>query len=101
MNPATTQTALNARPNPVSAGATLTLTAQVTTQAPGLGVPEGKVQFRIDGNRIGSPVMVVNGRATLTITVSLNPGRHGVRAFFLGSSDYVASTSPALPLTVQ
>lgn len=61
----------------------------------------GKVQFTIDGHKLGGPVSLSGGRATYTISYVLTIGRHTIRATYLGSASYLASTSHAYTQTVN
>ncbi len=97
-----TTTALHASVNPAAAGTPLTLTAQVTANAPGSGNPTGTVTFR-DGTRtIGTGTLgVVGGITEATITLSnLTVGQHVFTAVYAGSSNYVGSISNTLHETV-
>jgi hypothetical protein len=53
-----------------------------------------------NGVAIGSPVPVVNGVATLN-TNALTPGSRAIRAIYTGNSNFTASTSGAVNLTVN
>ena len=101
VDPAPTTTRVSALPDPTSDGATVRLSATVTTQAPGHGIPDGSVQFVIDGHRVAPQAALVNGHATLTINLSLRSGDHALRAFYVGSPDFAASSSATWPLIVQ
>jgi hypothetical protein len=98
---APTATQVSASPNPVSRGHSLTLSATVVTLRPGRGVPTGKVQFVIDGTKLSPQVRLVDGTATLTFTVALGPGSHLVRAFYVGTNGFGASSSASYLLYVK
>ena len=80
---------------------TLTATATVTdTTMPATVVNSGSVQFKVDGNNVGSAVNVSgSGVATATIstgslTASATPGTaHTVTAVYTGGNTYGSSTS--------
>jgi hypothetical protein len=99
-----TVTTLGSSANPLSAGATLRLTAAVTL-APGAtayGALTGTVTFYDGSTAIGSgPVTInANGQATLSIT-TLTVGSHALTVRFNGNTDYAASTSAPISQTVQ
>jgi hypothetical protein len=62
-------------------------------------VPTGQVQFKVDGNPIGSPVDLTDGLAQL-VTGAIPAGTHAVTAEFLGSDGYAASVSPTTTVTI-
>lgn len=64
-------------------GQALTLTATVTAQGPGVGIPVGTVQFAIDGTNVGSPANVgANGQATLLLPTQLAVNTYSVTATY-------------------
>ncbi|WP_425455119.1 Ig-like domain-containing protein [Actinoallomurus bryophytorum] len=74
---------------PVSFGATVKATT-------GTAVPTGLVVFA-DGRKVilGAVALDGAGHAVLT-TSALSPGIHRIRAVYLGTTDFVGSTSPRL-----
>lgn len=84
---------LNATPNPVLYGATVTFTATITPGA------SGTVTFK-DGNAVLGTVAVNNGTAILT-TRSLTTGLHSITAFYGGDGSYQPATSSTLTQTVN
>jgi len=100
VNPATTTTALVASPNPSTYGQTVTFTATVTVQSPGVGAPTGTVSFYVfdPGGSCSSP----NGKLLYGKTLSsgsasvmynkLTAGSHAVTACYAGNADFVGST---------
>jgi uncharacterized protein YjbI with pentapeptide repeats len=95
-----TTTTLSASGNPVTAGASLTLTATVD---PPEGAPTGTVRF-LDGSAVlGSATLVANDAtssvAALTITAP-STGTHTIVAVYGGDGAYAGSTSASLTLTV-
>ena len=79
---------------------TLTATATVTVTAGGAAATSGSVQFKVDGNNVGSPVTVSgSGVAAATIstgslTASATPGTaHTVTAAYTDGNTYGSSTS--------
>src|SRR5439155_1477159 len=75
VNKADSTTAVTSSANPVCASDSITFTATVSPVAPGSGTPTGSVQFRVDGNNVGT-VTLTNGIATYTTTLS--SGSHTV-----------------------
>ncbi|MFJ5837569.1 Ig-like domain-containing protein [Streptomyces shenzhenensis] len=92
-----TTTSLAVSPNaPVAAGTPVTLTAAV-----GPAGAAGQVQFRDNGQALGSAVTVSGGEAKLT-TSALGAGNHSLTAVFTPSSTaYNGSTSSAVAYTVE
>ena len=79
-------------------GQLVTLTAQVTPNAPGSGTPSGLVTF-FDGSTVLGTGSVSADVATL-VTGDLTPGKHIVTASYGGDSDFDTSASGPLTLTV-
>ena len=95
--PAATSTTLSATPNPVAAGAAVTLTANVASVA---GTPAGSVTF-FDGTTTLATVTLTSGVATLS-TSSLSAGTtHTLTASYAATANFAASTSPAVALVVN
>jgi hypothetical protein len=78
-------------------GQPVTFTATI---APASSGETGTVQFKVDGNNVGSPVTVSNNVATYTTTSPLSVGGHGVTAVYSGDSSFSGSTSPAFTQNV-
>jgi hypothetical protein len=91
--PVPTITLVGASPNPVTFGSSVTLTATVTPNPAG-----GTITWTdtlVVGTAIGvSPVDAGTGVATITVT--LDPGPHGIQAAFGGSPGFAPSTSTSL-----
>jgi hypothetical protein len=83
-------TALATSVNPVIVGHPVTFTATVTGSS-----PTGTVQFMDGGGRLGSPVTLAAGVATLT-TSTLAAGTHFLTAVYSGDSANPTSTSGVL-----
>lgn len=84
-----------------SVGEQATFTANVK-HSTNQNVNEGTVQFQLGGANIGSPVNVSNGVATLQYTIPSNVSSGAeIRAYFLETSTYAASTSNAGTLTLR
>ncbi len=77
--------------NPALPGSSVTFTATLSAVAPGAGAPSGTVNFRIDGNVIGSGSLS-GGIATFS-TSSLTHGSHTVKAEYAGSLNFVGTTN--------
>jgi hypothetical protein len=83
-----------------AAGQAVSFTARVTPTS-GAGLPEGAVQFSIDGSALGAPVPLINGSATLPPVTSLAAGNHSITASYLDTPDFAASTSGTFTHTVE
>jgi hypothetical protein len=84
-----------------AAGQAVSFTATVTPTNGGTDVPQGSVQFKIDGVNIGAPAPLIKGVATLPPITSLAGGNHSVVATYLDTPDFATSTSNTLTHTVQ
>ncbi len=97
VNAFATTTALAALPASPQAGATVVLTATVTSAS---GTPDGSVVFS-DGNiQLGSRALDSNGVAVLNTTFS-SQGPHSLTAAYRANAAYAGSVSPVLGLTVN
>lgn len=74
----------------------ITLTANVSGS---LGDPTGIVEFRDDGNLLGSRTL--NGGSATFDTNSLSPGRHSLSVHYGGDDTYQAGVSETLVYTVH
>lgn len=95
--PAPTVAVLTAAPNPVAAGAAVTLTASITSAA---GTPSGSVTFFDGAASIGS-ANLNSGIATLTTSTLAAGTTHNLTASYAATTGYPASTSPAVALVVN
>lgn len=78
-----TSTALSSSANPSDLTQTVTFTATVTT---GSGTPSGTVQFKDNGNNLGTPVTLnASGVATFS-TSALTVGTHTITAEYSGNA---------------
>jgi sugar lactone lactonase YvrE len=97
--------ALTNPPNPLTAGAPVTLTATVGTGS-GTASPGGTVTFYAGTDALGNPnevgfKPVVKGAATLTVVTGLPKGSVTIFAVYSGdSTNYTPSTSPAITAVV-
>jgi len=94
---AATTTIVTSSLNPSTHGQSVTFTAKVT---PGTsGTPTGTVTFKDGSTTLGSKTLS-GGAATFALT-TLASGTHSITAVYGGSTDYAASTSPALSQVVH
>ena len=86
--------------SPVSpvAGQSVTLTATVSAVAPGSQTPTGTVQFFNGGTSIGTATLV-SGAGSIT-TSTLAAGANSITAQYLGDSNFIGGTSPAVNVTL-
>ena len=96
---ASTTTAVTPSDNPSVYGESETFTATVSSVSPGSGTPAGQLTF-YDGTMAVDTENLVNGTASYT-TSSLTLGGHTITAQYLGSTDFIASTSTAFTQTVS
>ena len=90
---AATTLTLTSEPNPAIFGQTVAVTATVAVVAPGVGTPDGSVQFFVDGNPSGSPVTLdAAGQASILLS-SLPAGTYSITATYHGSTNFAASNS--------
>jgi len=82
-------------PATVVHGQSTSFAAHVTA-AEGTGVPTGTVQFKVDGNNLGSAVAVDGaGNANSINTSTLSTGSHAITAVYSGDTTFKTSTSAA------
>lgn len=96
IDPTATTTTLAAAPNPATTGAAVTLTANV---ASGAGAPGGQVTFLEGATTLGTGTLTAG--AASFVTASLSEGTHTVHAEYVGNTDYVASSSTDVVVTVN
>lgn len=94
-----TVTTLASNANPVTAGQSITFTANVVTIGQTL-VPAGTVTFLNGSTVLGMASLNSSGLATLT-TSSLEAGNHTISANYAGNATTAASSSAPLPETVN
>src|SRR5207253_1113425 len=97
--PVATTTIVSSSLNPSVFGQSVSFTATVTPQS-GSGTPTGTVQFVIDGNNFGNPVVLSGGSATSAATSGLSAASHAIGALYSGDGSFTASTG-ALNQTVN
>jgi hypothetical protein len=94
--PISTVTSLKVDTKTATFGQSVTLTATVTSSD---GVPTGTVTF-FDGNQVlGEVALDPKGHASLTVT--LDPGKHALRASFAGIAPFTDSASATLTETIK
>ncbi|MGA2246322.1 MAG: YDG domain-containing protein [Verrucomicrobiota bacterium] len=81
--------------NPASSGTNVTFSVAVSAVAPGAGAPTGTVNFRIDGNVLGSGTL--SGGVTALTTNTLMRGAHTVVAEYAGDGNFLGSTNSLSP----
>jgi hypothetical protein len=97
--PAATATVVSTTPNPSVYGQAVTLVATVALQGQhGAVTPTGTVTFVVDGVNQSPAALSSSGVASL-VTSSLKVGSHTVRALYSGTASFLASSSPAVPLS--
>ena len=98
--PVSTQTVLSSSANPSVAGQTVTFTAIVSSASSTAGVPQGTVQFSVNGAATGAPVALSASGQALYSTVSLADGQSSITAVYSGNSSFDGSTSASLVQSV-
>jgi hypothetical protein len=96
---AATKASLTASAAQVTSGQAVTFTASISPVS-GSGVPTGSVKFNDGATQIGTGTLNSSGAATF-ITSSLSVGSHSVTAMYSGDTNFSASTSAAVPVTVS
>lgn len=95
---ADTTSLLSVPPDPSTYGQSVTLTATVTPNAPGGGVPTGTVTFAANGTSLGTAILSA-GQATFS-TSALPVGSPMLTATYGGSASFFSSASIAIPKAV-
>jgi glucuronoarabinoxylan endo-1,4-beta-xylanase len=101
----TTATVLTATPNPVAAGATVTLKAVVTRTSQGAaGIPGGTVNFYAGPTLLNSTPVTLNSQGQASFSASssgLAAGSYPVQAKYSGENGDNASTSSTITVVVN
>jgi hypothetical protein len=97
-SPGSTETTLAASATTVAAGQNVTLTATVAASS-GSSTPTGTVTFLDGMTSLGTGTLNASGVATFS-TTSLAVGTHSLTASYGGATNFSASTSTAVTLTV-
>ncbi|MGD0959691.1 MAG: Ig-like domain repeat protein [Methylomonas sp.] len=91
---ANTAIAVSSSAGMVTAGQSLTLTANVSGNS-----PTGTVQFYLNGQALGAPVAVSNGVAVLTTSIAVT-GQDTITASYSGDNSNAAASSAGITETV-
>jgi hypothetical protein len=97
---AVTTTALTASAATIAGGASVTFTATVTGASGSTGTPTGTVTFLDGATTLGTGTLNASGVATYSSS-ALAAGAHSITAQYGGDSNFAASTSKAVTVTVQ
>lgn len=93
VNPANTSTTVSVSANGATVfGNNLTFSVTVSANAPGAGSPTGTVQFQVDGQNFGNPILLDASNSATFITSSLPVGGHNIIAVYGGDAQFNAST---------
>ena len=97
-----TATTLSANQNPISVGATLTLTAVVSaiSSSGNGGAINGNVVFSDGSTTLGTAPVDVSGHATISLN-TLSAGSHSIIASYVGNTNYASSHTAAMVEVVQ
>jgi hypothetical protein len=94
--PVSTQTVLTSSANPSIAGQIVTFTATLSSASPTVGIPQGTVQFSVNGTQVGAAATVNSSGQAQYATAALADGQSSVTAVYSGSSTFLGSTAVAL-----
>jgi hypothetical protein len=97
---AATTTALTASSATITAGGSVTFTATITGASGSTGTPTGTVTFLDGTTTLGTGTLSASGVATYA-TTTLAAGAHSITAQYGGDTNFAASTSTAVAVTVQ
>jgi hypothetical protein len=86
-----TTTTVRSSVNPSNIGQNVIVTATVTADSAFAGVPEGTVQFFVDGTAFPALVTLSDGSASVSLT-ALGVGTHAVTAIYSGDDIFAEST---------
>ncbi len=96
-----TTTALTPSTSTPTAGSPVTVTAAITPSTTGTTPPTGTVTFTVDGTSAGVQTVVSGSPSTASISLSsLTSGAHIIVGTYSGDTNYAASTSPGITVTV-
>ena len=99
-SPTSTATTLTASAPAISSGQSVTFTATVTPSS-GTVTPAGTVTFTDGTTALGTSGLNGSGVATLTTTALTASGSHSITASYSGNSNFVASTSAPVTVSVS
>jgi hypothetical protein len=98
--PAATTTALTASAATITVGGSVTFTATITGASGSTGTPTGTVTFLDGTTTLGTGPLNTSGVATYAAG-TLATGAHSITAMYGGDTNFAASTSTAVTVTVQ
>lgn len=87
---ANTNTSISCAPNPANTTQAVVCTATVGPQLPSLAIPQGPVDFTVDGSPLPSVLLDLSGQATITVPPLLL-GPHAFDANYMGNSNFNGS----------
>ncbi len=93
---ANTQVSIITSINPGVESTGLIFTASISVVSPGTGNLTGYLQFEIDGENVGEPTVIQDGKAYSATISNLSEGNHAVKAIYLGDDLFNGSESDAL-----
>ncbi|OWK44011.1 putative internalin [Fimbriiglobus ruber] len=94
-----TSTDLSVPPGPFVSGQAIVLTATVTAEGLGSGIPTGPVKFYDGTVDLGTGTLGTDGEATVTVT-GLGAGSHTLTADYESDTNFLGSTSADVTTTV-
>ena len=105
VNQSATTSTVVASPSPAVFGQSVTLTATVAASGSGTGTPTGTVTFMDGSTALGTATLNGSGIATINVPNGSVPdlavGAHSITASYAGDTNFAASTSAAVALTVN
>jgi len=94
VNQASVSYALSSTPAHPVPGQAVTVTATLTAQAPGAGVPTGTLTFFVDGVQVPGTAPTLSGGIAKSVLTFAAAGAHVVTETYSGDADFRGSTSP-------
>ncbi len=82
--------------NPALPAQPVSLSLNLSAVAPGVGIPTGTAQFKMDGTNTSGPVSLSGGTASFT-TAALAHGVHSVAAEYAGDGNFLGTTNSLSP----
>ena len=96
---ATSSATVTVTPNPSGLGQSVSLKATIAAVSPGAGTPTGTVEFLNGSTSLGT-ASLSSGVASLS-TTALTFGANSITAMYMGDTNFVATTSPAVTANVE
>ena len=90
---ATTTTITSSSPNPSVCTEPVTLTATVSVDSPGSGIPTGTVEFYDGTFCLGSATLPEGSDSASLVISDFTSGDHGISATYVGDENFAASSS--------